>query len=158
MRLVARAEAVPRMSEAEQIYFNPWDEAFRANPYPYYKPLMAGPPRLLNVFVSMALVARYAVDAAVLRDHDHCSSVPPRSPFLEERVSVFGDAPRVVFSDPPVHTRLRRLVSRAFTPRRIRQLEAKIREFTDLLLDRAAGKGGIDVMTDLANPLPVMVI
>ncbi len=44
------------MSEAEQIYFNPWDEAFRANPYPYYKPLMTGPPRLLNVFLPMALV------------------------------------------------------------------------------------------------------
>ena len=146
------------MSEAEQIYFNPWDEAFRANPYPYYKPLMTGPPRLLNVFLPMALVARYADCAAVLRDHEHFSSVPPRSPFLEERISVFGDAPRVVFSDPPVHTRLRRLVSRAFTPRRIRELEPKIREFTDLLLDRAAGKGGIDVMADLANPLPVMVI
>jgi hypothetical protein len=62
---MARAEAVSRMSEAEQIYFNPWDEAFRANPYPYYKPLMAGPQRLLNVFVSMALVARYADCAAV---------------------------------------------------------------------------------------------
>jgi len=90
------------MSEAEQIYFNPWDEAFRANSYPYYKPLMTRPPRLLNVFLPMALVARYADCAAVLRDHEHFSSVPPRSPFLEERISVFGDAPRVVFSDPPV--------------------------------------------------------
>ena len=58
------------MSEAEQIYFNPWDEAFRANPYPYYRPLMMGPPRLLNVFLPMALVARYADCAAVLRDHE----------------------------------------------------------------------------------------
>jgi cytochrome P450 len=146
------------MSEAEQIYFNPWDAAFRANPYPHYKPLMSGPPRLLNLILPMALVARYADCAAVLRNHEQFSSVPPRSRFLEERISVFGDAPRVVFSDPPVHTRLRRLVSRAFTPRRIRELESKIREFTDLLLDRIAGKRGIDVMADLANPLPVMVI
>jgi cytochrome P450 len=146
------------MGEAEQIYFNPWDEAFRADPYPHYKPLMEGPPRLLNVFVPMALVARYADCAAVLRDHERFSSVPPRTPLIEERVQVFGDAPRVVFSDPPVHTRLRRLVSRAFTPRRIRDLEPKIREFTDLLLDKAAARGQIDVMADLANPLPVMVI
>ena len=146
------------MSEAEQIYFNPWDETFRANPYPYYKPLMSGPPRLLKVFLPMALVARYADCAAVLRDHEHFSSVPPRSPFLEERISVFGDAPRVVFSDPPVHTRLRRLVSRAFTPRRIRELEGKIREFAELLLDRTVHRDRIDVMADLANPLPVMVI
>ena len=64
------------MSEAEQIYFNPWDEAFRANPYPYYKPLMTGPPRLLNVFLPMALVARYADCAAVLRDHEHFPACP----------------------------------------------------------------------------------
>ncbi len=146
------------MDEAEQIYFNPWDEAFRANPYPYYKPLMEGPPRLLNVFVPMALVARYADCAAVLRDHEHFSSVPPRTPLIEERIQVFGDAPRVVFSDPPVHTRLRRLVSRAFTPRRIRELEPKIREFANTLLDGAAARGQFDVMADLANPLPVMVI
>jgi cytochrome P450 len=146
------------MSEAGEIYFNPWDEAFRANPYPYYKPLMEGAPRLLNVFVPMALVARHADCSAVLRDHEHFSSVPPRSPLIEERIAVFGDAPRVVFSDPPVHTRLRRLVSRAFTPRRIRELEPKIREFTNSLLDRAAAGGGLDVMADLANPLPVMVI
>jgi cytochrome P450 len=146
------------VSDAEQIYFNPWDPAFRANPYPYYKPLLNGPPRQLQVFLPMALVARYADCAAVLRNHELFSSVPPRSPFLEERISVFGDAPRVVFSDPPVHTRLRRLVSRAFIPRRIRELEPKIREFTDRLLDRAAGRGSIDIMADLANPLPVMVI
>ena len=146
------------MSEPDQIYFNPWDETFRANPYPHYKPLMSGPPRLLNVFLPMALVARYADCATVLHDHENFSSVPPRSRFLEERISVFGDAPRVLFSDPPIHTRLRRLVSRAFTPRRIRELESNIREFTDLLLDQSAGRSTFDVMAELANPLPVMVI
>jgi cytochrome P450 len=146
------------MSEAGEIYFNPWDEAFRANPYPYYKPLIEGPPRLLNVFLPMALVARYADCVAVLRDHEHFSSVPSPNRFIEERIAAFGDAPRVVFSDPPVHTRLRRLVSRAFTPRRIRDLEPKIREFTNSLLDRIGNRGAMDVMADLANPLPVMVI
>jgi len=143
---------------AEQIYFNPWDEAFRANPYPYYKPLMEGPPRVISMFIPMALVARYEDVNAVLHDHERFSSVPPRAPFMEERVGIFGDAPRVLFSDPPVHTRLRRLVSSAFTPRRIRDLEPKIREFTTRLLDRAKSQGGIEVMADLANPLPVMVI
>ena len=146
------------MSDPENIYFNPWDAAFRADPYPYYKPLLNGPPRQLKVFLPMALVARYADCIAVLRDHQHFSSVPPRSPFLEERISIFGDAPRVVFSDPPIHTRLRRLVSRAFIPRRIRELESKIREFTNLLLDRIGGSSSVDLMADLADPLPVMVI
>jgi cytochrome P450 len=145
-------------TQPQETYFNPWDEKFRADPYPYYRPLLAGPPRLLNLFVPMALVARYADAAAILRDHERFSSLPPRTPFIEERLEIFGSAPRVVFSDPPVHTRLRRLVSRAFTPRRIRDLEPRIREIAKELLDKAAAKGELEVMTDLANPLPVMVI
>jgi cytochrome P450 len=145
-------------TETPSIYFNPWDEAYRANPYPYYEPLYGRPPHLLNLFIPMALVARYADAVAILRDHEHFSSVPPPSPFLEMRLAVFGRAPRVVFSDPPVHTRLRKLVSKAFTPRRIRDLEPRIREFTETLLERAARKGEFEVMADLANPLPVMVI
>jgi len=147
------------MSEpAAEFYFNPWDESFRANPYPHYRPLLEGPPRILNLFMPMALVARYADVVRVLRDHEHFSSVPPRTPLIEERIKVFGDTPRVLFADPPVHTRLRRLVSQAFTPRRIRALEPLIEQLTDRLLDRAAAKGEFEVMADLANPLPVMVI
>src|SRR5262249_53384118 len=109
-------------------------------------------------FAPMALVGRYRDAAQILRDHERFSSVPPRSPFIQERLEVFGTAPRVVFSDPPVHTRLRRLVSRAFTPRRIRDLEPRISEFTKILLDRMAEQGTFEVMGDLANALPVMVI
>src|SRR5437764_7960330 len=107
---------------APEIYFNPWDEAFRANPYPYYKPLYGQPPYLLNLFFPMVLVGRYRDAIEIVRDHQRFSSAPPRTPYIQERIAIFGDAPRVVFSDPPVHTRLRRLVSRAFTPRRIRDL------------------------------------
>ena len=146
------------MSTEAKVYFNPWDESFRANPYPHYLPLYGRPPYQLEFFFPMVLVGCYDDAAAILRDHDRFSSVPPRSPFMEERIAVFGDAPRLVFSDPPVHARLRRLVSRAFTPKRIRELEPRIREFTNRLLDRAAAKGDLDVMADLANPLPVMVI
>jgi cytochrome P450 len=146
------------VEHSEQIYFNPWDEAYRANPYPYYEALYRRPPYLLNMFVPMVLVGRYRDASTILRDHERFSSVPPMTPFMQRRLEVFGTAPRVVFSDPPVHTRLRRLVSRAFTPRRIRDLEPQIHEFTRLLLDQVAEKGKFDVMTDLANPLPVMMI
>lgn len=141
------------------VYFNPWDPAYRANPYPHYGPLLARPPYVLNFMVPITLVARYADVVAVLRDHQRFSSVPPRTPHIEQRMKIFGTAPRVLFSDPPVHTRLRRLVSRAFTPRRIRELEPRIREITNSLLDAAAKRGGeIEVMSDLADPLPVMLI
>ena len=43
-----------------QVYFNPWDPEFRANPYAYYAPLLAGPPPVINLMTKMALVARYA--------------------------------------------------------------------------------------------------
>ncbi|MGH7916304.1 MAG: cytochrome P450, partial [Candidatus Binataceae bacterium] len=57
----------------ESITFNPWDPAFRVNPYPYYRPLVAGPPYLLNLFIPMALVGRYAEAAAIIRDHERFS-------------------------------------------------------------------------------------
>jgi cytochrome P450 len=141
-----------------EVYFNPWDESYRANPYPHYEPLYDRPPHLMNLFIPMALVARYADALAILRDPERFSSVPPMSPYLERRLTVFGPAPRVVFSDPPIHTRLRKLVSKAFTSSRIKDIEPRIREFTATLLDRAARKGEFEVMADLANPLPVMVI
>jgi cytochrome P450 len=141
-----------------EVYFNPWDESYRANPYPHYEPLYDRPPHLMNLFIPMALVARYADALEILRDPERFSSVPPMSPYLERRLTVFGPAPRVVFSDPPIHTRLRKLVSKAFTSSRIKDIEPRIREFTATLLDRAARKGEFEVMADLANPLPVMVI
>jgi len=141
----------------QEIYFNPWDEGFRANPYPHYRQLYTRPPYLMNLFMQMALVARYADVSAVLRDHARMSSVQPKLPGVEQQ-DLFGDAATMLFSDPPTHTRLRRLVSRAFTPKRIKDLEPRIREITNSLLDRVEAKGEMEIMADLATPLPVMVI
>jgi cytochrome P450 len=143
---------------AENIYFNPWDPAFRANPYPHYKPLVAGPPRILDLFGPTAMVARYADVVAVLRDHARFSSVRPRDPNEPNDEGPFAGARTMLFSDPPLHTRLRRLVSRDFTPRRIRDLEPRIREITKDLVDAAQRSGELDVMHGIANVLPVMVI
>ena len=143
---------------AENFYFNPWDPAFRANPYPHYRPLLAGPPRILDLFGPIGMVTRYADVTAVLRDHAHFSS--ERSPNPDEIADQgpFAGARTMLFSDPPMHTRLRRLVSRDFTPRRIREMEPRIREIARTLVEAAARKGELEVMTGIANPLPVMVI
>ncbi len=143
---------------AEQIYFNPWDPAFRANPYPHYKPLLAGPPRILDLFGPTAMVTRYADVTTALRDHAHFSSVRPRDPNETNDEGPFAGARTMLFSDPPLHTRLRRLVSRDFTPRRIRDMEPRIREIAKNLIDAAVGKGELEVMHGIANALPVMVI
>jgi cytochrome P450 len=60
--------------------------------------------------------------------------------------------------DPPNHTRLRRLVSRAFTPRALRALEQRIAEVVDECLDRVAAQGQMDVIADLALPVPATII
>jgi cytochrome P450 len=61
-------------------------------------------------------------------------------------------------SDPPEHTRLRRLVSKAFTPRAVEDLRPRIQEIVDFLLDEAEKKGSMDLVHDVAYPLPVIVI
>jgi cytochrome P450 len=152
------------MSEAvaaqtpQDFYFNPWDENFRADPYPHYRPLLVGPPRVLDMGYKLALAARYADVRAILMDHATFSSVLPKGMGFDEQTKIFGDVPTMLGSDPPTQTRLRRLVSRDFTPRRIRDLEPRIREIAKNLIDAAERKGEFDVMVDLANPLPVMVI
>jgi cytochrome P450 len=137
--------------------FNPWNAEFRSNPYPFYRQLHDGPPRMINLFGQVALVGRFADVTAILKDNARFSSYQSRPPEMEDR-GPFRGATTMLFSDPPVHTRLRRLVSRDFTPRRIREMEPRIREITNRLLDDAAKKGELEVMSDLANALPVMVI
>jgi pimeloyl-[acyl-carrier protein] synthase len=141
-----------------QVYFNPWDPEFRANPYPHYGAILNGPPVVLTMApMPIALVARYADVTAVLRDHEHFSSVGPPPPPGAYQGRFLG-ARNMLGSDPPQHSRLRRLVSRDFTPRRIRELEPRIRQIASDLLDKAYANGEFDLMRDLANVLPVMVI
>jgi pimeloyl-[acyl-carrier protein] synthase len=145
------------MAEA-QIYFNPWDPAFHANPYPHYGALLAAPPRIVQLApMPVALVARYRDATAVLRDPSRFSSVaPPPPPGVYQ--NPFAGQRNVLGSDPPDHTRLRRLISRDFTPRRIREMEPRIRQIAGEAFDEAAARGEFDVMADLANVLPVKVI
>ncbi len=144
---------------SNDFYFNPIDPSFRDNPYPHYPALLSGAPRKFNVFIPTTLVARYddclaktAADPEYRNALRRCfrnsyalSSVPSRKRNLD------------VDSDPPVHTRLRRLVSRAFTSRRVKDMEPRIRAIASDLLDRIARKGEFDLMNDFAGPLPVIV-
>ena len=138
--------------------FNPWDENFRRNPYSFYQPLRQGPPPVLRFFIPVAIVSRYAEVLTTLRDQQRFSSIPVRNRMTVETAEVFGDAPSVISSDPPIHTRLRKLVSRDFTPRAIRELEPRVRALTNALLDEVAQKRHFDLVADFAIPLPVRII
>jgi cytochrome P450 len=138
------------------ITFNPWDPEFIVNPYPHYGAVLAKPPQLVKVGAhSAVLVARYADAVAVLHDHENFRSEPPWSP---NNQGPFAGSFDILGSDPPRHTRLRRIISRAFTPRRIRDLEPRISEFARASLDTATRKGEFDIMSELANAVPVQVI
>jgi pimeloyl-[acyl-carrier protein] synthase len=144
------------MSRSE-FYFNPFDPEFHANPYPHFPMLLDGAPRQIDLFMPATIVARYADVATVLRDHEHFSVRRPEI-LTRARIDPFDGAPTILTADPPVHTRLRRLVSKAFTPSRMRELEGRIRTITNDLLDHSAREGELEAMAQFANPLPVIVI
>jgi cytochrome P450 len=134
------------------------------DPYPLWQGLLDGPP-LVSADGTFALVTGLADCAALLRhpamssDHrnsDHFKTV--RLPHLTaEDLARIEKREVFLFRDPPVHTRLRRLVSKAFTPRRVEALRPFVEQRTDELLT-AAARGRIELVSDLAYPLPVAVI
>jgi cytochrome P450 len=134
--------------------------ATRTDPYPLY----AGVRRrgLVRSPLGAFIAADHATVAGVLRDRRFSSSPahqrgyrPPSYPPGDPRAGLpDGD---LLNLDPPDHTRLRRLVSGAFTPRAIAELEPWIRELTDRLLT-AADDAGFDLIDALAFPLPIAVI
>jgi cytochrome P450 len=140
-----------------EFYFNPFDPDFRANPYPHFPPLLDGPPRQLNLMMPTTLIARYDDVVTVLHDHERFTVRRPEIPG-RQRIDPFGGAPTILTADPPIHSRLRKLVSKAFTPRRVRELEPRVREITADLLSQANNSSEIEAMAALANPLPVIVI
>lgn len=141
--------------------FNPLMPEFIANPYPFYHRLRAEDPVHRSALLPDTwVVTRYTDVVMILRDarfgrHD-------AENFFRER---FGEGPLLsvftkwmLFRDPPDHTRLRTLVNKAFTPRAIEGLRPRIQELVNYLLDAVQQCGSMDIMADLAYPLPVLVI
>lgn len=147
-------------TEAGPVVFNPFDPEFRANPYPTYERLLAEAPVYESPIGSVVL-SRHRDCESVLRDAKRWSADFRNSlqSGLEFDDRLFEDLDRpFLLMDPPDHTRLRSLVNRAFTPRVVEQLRPRIQELTDELLDAIAEKGSMEVIADLAYPLPVLVI
>ena len=137
------------------------DPSNRADPYPAYDRIREhGPLQLpemtLNVFSS------YQDCDDVLR-HPSSASDRLKSTRAQREIAEGVEArplgpPGFLFLDPPDHTRLRKLVSKAFAPKVVKALEPDITALVDSLLDKVDEKGSFDVIADLAHPLPVAVI
>ncbi|SPF50974.1 putative cytochrome P450 YjiB [Candidatus Sulfopaludibacter sp. SbA4] len=118
----------------------------RRNPYPLYDQLRTNSPALrVPPPFDAWMIFDYDSVKWALNDHETFSSRVPAPPWF-------------IFFDPPVHTKLRALISRAFTPGMIANLEPRIKELSRELLDRKTASGEMDLAADFSVPLPTQVI
>jgi cytochrome P450 len=140
------------------IQFNPMDPEFVADPYPMYHRLRAEDP-VHHSPLGFWVLTRYADVIAMLRDPRLIKE--PIAAFVAARFGMTvppGLGLSMLDRDPPDHTRLRGLVSKAFTPRALERLRPGIQQIVDGLLDEVAGRGSMDLIEEFAYPLPVRVI
>jgi cytochrome P450 len=138
--------------------FNPMDPEFLADPYPTYHRLRTEDPVHYSP-LGFWVLTRYEDVAAVLRDARFIKE--PLAALVAARFG--GEVPRgvglsMLDRDPPDHTRLRSLVSKAFTPRVVEGLRPRIQEIVDGLVARAEAAGSMDLIEEFAYPIPVNVI
>ena len=148
-------------TQAQELLVRLLDPSNRADPYPAYEQIRERGPLRLPEF-NLTVFSSYRDCDEVLR---HPSSASDRlKSTVAQREIAAGNEPRplgqpgFLFLDPPDHTRLRKLVSKAFAPKVVKALEPDITALVDTLLDTVAEQGHFDVIADLAYPLPVAVI
>jgi cytochrome P450 len=140
---------------AEDFVFNPFDDATRRNPFALYARARREHPVYVHDGTPIVSVFRYADVQAILKDAETWSNRFQPPPGIDP--SQFPE-PSMLGQDPPAHTRLRSLVSQAFTPRIIRRLEPRMYDIAHELLDHALEHGEVDFVQALTYPLPVIII
>src|SRR5437762_4859053 len=127
-----------------------FSEATRRDPYPAYAHLRNASPVFHDPRSDFWMIFDYDGVKRALTDQDTFSSraAPPGGGALDW----------LIFFDPPRHTKLRALISRAFTPQSVANLEPRIRELSAQLLDEKIENGVLDLVADYSLPLPMMVI
>ncbi len=141
--------------------YNPLDPEVTRNPYPYYASLRREVP-VCRTPLGFLAVSRYDDVLEILRHPDRFSSSAMGDVINQVKSlsheNELGGGETLLGTDPPVHTRLRKIVNRAFTPRRIAALEPRIRALAGELVDGIDSARECDLIRALAVPLPVMVI
>jgi pimeloyl-[acyl-carrier protein] synthase len=137
------------------------DPEVLANPYPLYHRLRSEEPVYWDAFLHAWVVTRYA-DVVTVFDRFSADRTPTPEQLTAMGMAALSPIAQVMvrqmlFLDPPAHTRVRSLAARAFTPRRVERLRAHIQEIVEDLLDGVAAAGSMDIIADLAYPLPAIV-
>lgn len=155
------------MAAVSDLAFDPWDPGFVTDPYPAYAELRARGRVQYFEPTNQWLVPHHADVSALLRDrrlgrtyqhrftHEDFGRTAPSAE--HEPFHTLNDH-GMLDLEPPDHTRIRRLVSKAFTPRTVEQLKPYVEELAGALVERLVEAGGGDLLTDVAEPLPVAVI
>lgn len=131
--------------------YSPYSADVQANPYPFYSWLREEQPAYYNATHDFWALSRYADVVKAARHPELFSSAQGVGPDKAYGLSM-------ITNDPPTHTRLRKLVHKAFTPTKINQFADRIQTIIDGLLDAVEAKGTFDLIDDFAIPLPVTVI
>jgi len=150
-----------------------FDEGFKDDPWTRYAELRARSPVHLDPR-GFYVLTRHADCLEVLRSKAASADAgrvapdavpegliyhqPERNPVADDMARAIEDNRPFIFRDPPEHTKMRGLVQKAFTPRMVEGLRPRIAAIVETLLDRACARGHIDVVADLAYPLPIQVI
>jgi cytochrome P450 len=155
------------MADLGALGFDPHDVGFVAHPYPVYARLREAGPIHYFKETNQWIVPRYEDVNRLLRDrrfgrtYHHLATHPEMGrPEEPEWHAPFWTLIRsgILDMEPPDHTRVRTLVSKAFTPRRVQELRPFVQRIMDGLVDRVQGAGEFDLITEIAEPLPVTVI
>jgi hypothetical protein len=138
--------------------FDPYDYAIHEDPYPTYAALRADAPLYYNEQRRFYALSRHADVAAAFRDGERFSSADGVS---LDPAATGPQAARVMSflaMDEPRHGRMRRLVSKGFTPRRVLDLEPRVRAITDAHLASSIDSGSFDFIEDVAGKVPMDVV
>jgi cytochrome P450 len=145
------------VSATSEVHFDPYDVELNADPYPMFARLREEAPLYHNEQHDFHALSRFDDVSKTLVDHETFSSA--RGAILE-LIKANIDIPKgvVIFEDPPIHDIHRKLLARMFTPRKISELEPKIRQFCAQSLDPLTGSGRFDFVADLGAQMPMKVI
>ncbi len=166
-----RAMALLGLERLESgVVFNPVRKEYRADPYPLYRSLLERDPFHRSRLAGGWILSRYEDIATVLGDRSFSADERSwsRYPQMRRRAAregipdpYEGERSSMLRLDPPDHTRLRSLVSKAFTPGAVEAMRSRVEEIVDEVLHAVftdSGSGGFELVRDFAAPLPIQVI
>jgi cytochrome P450 len=152
--------------EPPNLDFQPFQSPFRENPYAFFA-LAREQPIFFSPTFNFWMVTRYDDIVRILKDHQAFSNrkafaaptelIPEAQKLL--RNTMFGtESGGLIMADPPIHTRLRRPLTAAFSARRVAQIEPALRELVSRLIDSFNPQGPIDFVESFAHPLPIQAV